>query len=428
MRVLLIDQFKERMALVRRAIASRMPDVEVTEYDAEQRGRPSDGFDWSLYDVVFLADDLGNHQSGLLWLKDFRTRPGFPAAVMIADTGAGTDATWASWSGADAVIGGSDLGSGRLVAALKAALAGHGGHADADRATERDNDEPTIIRSAKAIDPLAQLRPKYSYRGMRLIGQGGMSRVYLAERVEDGRTVVLKVLETSGAELEEVQRFVYEAQLISSIDSPYVVEIFEQAFTRKYGFIAMEFLSRGDLKQRIEHGIPYEVALLYLLQIAYALEAIHAVGIVHRDLKPANIMFRSDDSLALADFGVSKRMDLSSEFTAPGTLVGTLSYMSPEQVGARRVDSRSDLYSLGVVFFQMLTKRKPFVGKSPSKIIDQHLHGEIPRLPSQYDSVQPLLERLLAKDPADRFQSATELIGYLLPVCRATQPRQSASR
>ncbi len=421
MRILILDQSRERMVFVRRALASRLPDIEVTEYDAEQRGKPPASFDWSLYDLVILNDDLGAGISGIRWLREFRSQPGFPPAVVIVDLGDTSEINRASWGGADAVIGHTDLNAGNLLAALKAALARSIPEEAGEPESLPGDRTPNQIEELLKQDTEGQLQPHFEYTGLRLIGQGGMSRVYLAERVADGQSVVLKLLETESAEPEQLQRFIHEAELISSLDSPYVVKIFERAFTNRYGFIAMEFFSRGDLKQRIEHGIAPGDALLYLLQIAYALVAIHDVGIVHRDLKPANIMFRGDDSLALADFGVSKRMDLSSELTAPGTILGTLYYMSPEQVEARHLDSRSDLYSLGVLFFEMLTGRKPFVGSSPSQLLDLHLSAEIPRLPPESRSFQAVLNRLLAKAPEDRFQTAADLIDNIWPACRALQ-------
>ncbi len=427
MRILLVDQSKKRMAVLRRAIASRLPDVETTEYDAEQRGKPPQGFDWTLYDAVLFNEDLGNGESALRWLREYKAQPGFPPAVVIAELGNTAMIAGAKWAGADAVIAKADLNASNLVAAIKAAIA-QGAPQGGERVGHAPDDAPHLIKELQSKEPKTLQRPQSEYRGLRLIGQGGMSRVYLAERLEDQRMVVLKIVEMASAEPEQLQRFIHEAKLISSIDSPYVVKIFEHAFTNKYGFIAMEFFSRGDLKQRMEQGITPQDAVLYLLEIAYALEAIHAVGIVHRDLKPANIMFRADDSLALADFGVSMRTDMATELTAPGTLVGTLYYMSPEQVSARPVDSRTDLYSLGVLLFEMLMERKPFVGRSPKQLIDQHLHKEIPRLPPKYGSIQPVLNRLLAKDVEDRYQSASELIAHLLPACRSIRSRQTASR
>jgi serine/threonine-protein kinase PpkA len=212
---------------------------------------------------------------------------------------------------------------------------------------------------------------------------------------------------------EHLQRFIREGMLVSEVDSPHVVKIHEQGFTNKYGFIAMEFFGRGNLKQRIEQGIPKEDALNYLRFIASGLGAVHDVGIVHRDLKPANIMFRDDDSIALADFGISKRISVGSDLTCAGTVIGTPHYLSPEQAQGIPADQRSDLYSLGVIFYEMLTGRKPYHGDTVSALIFQHLHAPIPVLPVENADMQSLLAKLMAKDPKDRFKSTSQLLSVL---------------
>ena len=131
----------------------------------------------------------------------------------------------------------------------------------------------------------------------------------------------------------------------------------------------MEFFSRGDLKQRMERELSPEIAINYMTHIAYGLAAIHKIGIIHRDLKPANIMFRGDDSLALADFGISKRIDANEDLTTMGQILGTPHYMSPEQGEGRLVDIRSDIYSAGVLLFELLTGEKPFKGSTPASLI-----------------------------------------------------------
>jgi serine/threonine protein kinase len=175
----------------------------------------------------------------------------------------------------------------------------------------------------------------------------------------------------------------------------------------------MEFFGRGNLKQRIEQGIPKEDALNYLRFIASGLGAVHDVGIVHRDLKPANIMFRDDDSIALADFGISKRISVGSDLTCAGTVIGTPHYLSPEQAQGIPADQRSDLYSLGVIFYEMLTGRKPYHGDTVSALIFQHLHAPVPVLPVENADMQSLLAKLMAKDPKDRFKSTSQLLSVL---------------
>ncbi|MGH8598457.1 MAG: serine/threonine-protein kinase, partial [Gammaproteobacteria bacterium] len=218
-----------------------------------------------------------------------------------------------------------------------------------------------------------------------------------------------------------LQRFAHEADLIGKVNSPFVVRFLEHGFTDSYGYIAMEFFTRGDLKQRIEHGVTTDDAINYLVHIAYGLRAIHQLGIVHRDLKPGNIMFRSDDSLALADFGISKRLDETSELTKHGSVLGTPNYISPEQALGRIVGYQSDLYSAGVVLYEMLTGRKPYRAENAAALVYQHVHAEIPRLPLLVGRFQPIIDMLLAKDPTDRFANADDLIEALRTMTRMTQ-------
>jgi serine/threonine protein kinase len=213
------------------------------------------------------------------------------------------------------------------------------------------------------------------------------------------------------------QRFAQEAILLSEIDSPYVVKFYGHDFTPKYGYIAVEFFTRGDLKQRIENGVNREESLLYTLNIAFGLEAIHTRNIVHRDLKPGNIMFRSDDSLALADFGISKDLGRSRDLTKTGSILGTLNYLSPEQGLGQQVDQRTDLYGLGMIMFEMLAGEKAYRASSPGALVYKHLYADVPTLPSHLAKYQSIIDHLLAKDPADRYQTASELVVNLQPHC-----------
>jgi len=244
-----------------------------------------------------------------------------------------------------------------------------------------------------------------------------MSKVYHAEREEDSQSLVLKVLDLQNAPgPASVDRFVLEAELIAELDSPFVVKIFEHGLTEDYGFIAMEFFSRGDLKQRMEINIPPELAATYMLHIAYGLNEIHKTGVIHRDLKPANIMFRGDDSLALADFGISKKMDSGNQLTTLGQIMGTPHYMSPEQGEGLGIDIRTDLYSAGVMLYELLAKQKPFTAPSPAAMIYKHVNEDIPRLPEKLNRFQGLVDKLMAKKPDDRYSSARELIQALEPL------------
>jgi serine/threonine protein kinase len=175
----------------------------------------------------------------------------------------------------------------------------------------------------------------------------------------------------------------------------------------------MEYLPSGTLASRILEGLTSRTALRIVSQVARALDAIHSQGIVHRDLKPANILFRPDGRPVIVDFGLAKNLGWDSSLTVAGQLLATPRYMSPEQCLGHAVDARSDLYSLGAVFYEMLTGRKLFGTENVANLVNAHLHAPVPRLPDRLAGYQPIIDRLLAKDPRERFQSARELFAKI---------------
>lgn len=242
------------------------------------------------------------------------------------------------------------------------------------------------------------------------IGQGGQAMVYLAEREHDGLRVALKVLDKR-LRVDPIfrERFVREYKLLASLNNEHVAKIYDQGFAGDQAYIAMEFLPSGTLASRIHEGLSTRAALRLTLQIARALDAIHARGIVHRDLKPSNILFRADGRPVIVDFGLAKDLGVNSTLTIAGKLLATPRYMSPEQCMGREVDTRTDLYSLGVVVYEMLTGLKIFNAANPAELVRLHVNEPAPRLPSEIAVHQPFLDRLLAKKPEDRFQTAAEV-------------------
>jgi serine/threonine-protein kinase PpkA len=241
-----------------------------------------------------------------------------------------------------------------------------------------------------------------------------MSKVYLSERKQDKRSIVLKILELEKVQdINFIRRFTREAELVAHLNNPHIVKIYEYGFSNEFGFIAMEFFTRGDLQQRMEVGITLEQARDYIYHITLGLKAIHEIGVVHRDLKPANIMFRSDDSMAIGDFGISKQLDGNTDLTAADSVIGTPHYMSPEQGEGNPVDTRSDIYSTGIILYELLTGERPYKGSSAASLIYKHVYADIPTLPDELAQFQTIIDSLLAKSPDDRYQDVNELLKAL---------------
>ena len=403
------------MAVLRRLFAANDPTVEVTEHDPEQVGRPDRGFNWNLYDLLVIEEQLCGTESGLAWLALFSMEAELPPTMMLAEANDMFVASKVAEMPATRYVIKSEMTSDSLPEILESL-----------GVYERLASKPDPLnnsmyeRDRKIFGDLADFEGEVDngYKFVRLIGQGAHSRVYLAERLEDKLTLVLKIMDLRSIEdVTVTQRFAHEAAMIAEIDSPYVVKFYGHDVTPKYGYIAVEFFTRGDLKQRIENGVNLEEALLYTLNIAFGLEAIHTRNIVHRDLKPGNIMFRSDDSLALADFGISKHLGGSWDLTKTGSILGTLNYLSPEQGLGQTVDQRTDLYGLGMILFEMLTGEKAYHASSPGALVYQHLYADVPTLPEHLAKYQSIVDHLLAKDPADRYHSASELVANLQPHC-----------
>jgi eukaryotic-like serine/threonine-protein kinase len=414
MKILIIDDSSDFRALLRLYLNKELKEVEIIDYDFDKLGKPPENFDWSLYDILFLDYKLGLHEDGLKWLKEFKSKPGFPPTIVLTAEGDEYIAVKAIKLGAADYINKVDIKPKRIAEMVDEATEFS---KRTDTSQEREIDDATrIIKKVHNKDSVPDTGLDIGYKFVRMIGEGAMSKVYLAERVKDKMTVVLKVLDLTRVKVHEpklIKRFIQEANLISELNSPFVVDIYEHGLTDEYGYIAMEFFSRGDLKQRAELGLNHEIAIIYATHIAYGLEQIHSINVVHRDLKPANLMFRGDDSLALADFGISKKLDEVNDITTMGQILGTPHYMSPEQGEGVDVDARTDIYSLGVVLYELLAGDKPYSAATPAALIYQHVHAPIPRLPRALKQYQDIIDSLLAKKADDRIQTAREVITVL---------------
>jgi eukaryotic-like serine/threonine-protein kinase len=399
-RLLIVTDHTELGRALEQHVSIVWPDAECRIHAPLQSGRLHSGFNAVGYDVVLLDDRIERGQ-GEKWLDNLLHRNAFPPILYLARADDPALAQRVVKRGAIDCLTRERIDHRRMADVLRKAMV-------------QRREQLALLRTGPEAERLSQFGA-VTIRGHRFVRElavGGTSAVYLAESERAGEMVVLKVLRnspTAGDEHTQFTRFLQEYELISKVRHPNVVRIFDLGIADDHAYLAMEYFARGDLRSSIASGLDASEALSYLAQMAAALEVVHAVGVLHRDLKPGNIMLRADSSVALIDFGLAKHVQVDAEITATGEIFGTPYYMSPEQGHGQPLDERSDLYSIGVIFYEMLTRQKPYIAQSPMGVIYMHANAPIPLLPESLRSYQQLLNKLLAKDPVHRFASASAL-------------------
>jgi len=276
----------------------------------------------------------------------------------------------------------------------------------------RGNGDVRRVREALLMTETITI-PGYSIA--RKLGQGGMASVYLATQHSFERDVALKVMSPMlNSDPSFAARFKREARIVAQLSHASIVPVFDVGEHQSCHYLSMEYLSGGDLKHRLlqgEHDL--SLALNVCIALSAAVDVAHRKGFVHRDIKPENILFREDGTPVLTDFGIARAVDSGRSMTLAGMLVGTPDYMSPEQVKGLELDGRSDLYSLGIVFFEILTGAVPFKADSNLSVALKQLGEPLPALPAEYAAYQEFLDCLTAKDREQRFASGAEIIRAL---------------
>jgi serine/threonine protein kinase len=278
---------------------------------------------------------------------------------------------------------------------------------------ELDPTKKINTQSAKA-DSIAPDIQIPGYKIQRELGQGGMAHVYLAIQESFGREVALKVLSPHLADDEEFsKRFLREARIVSQLNHPNIVTVFDAGKHGKHHYMSMEYIPGKDLKH-LKDSISRKDAIRIVKDVARALDFAGTKGIVHRDVKPENIMIHQNDNrVILMDFGIAHGDDVTHGMTQTGKAIGTPHFMSPEQTKGLKVDHRSDIYSLGIVLFQLLAGHLPFDADSAVAVGIKHLTAPIPLLPGGLEIFQPIINHCLSKQPQHRYQKAAEVIAAL---------------
>lgn len=402
MRVLIIDDDEDLRNLLAHYIVQAWPQAQIDPYDPLARDMPDESFPLGSYDVVILDYMLGRGD-GLEWLRVFKARRDCPPILFL--TGAGNEiiAVRAMKAGADDYQRKQELTREKLVTSIR----------ELTQSKIEKTVRPEIAARMEGHNLGARIRIP-GIRVLRLIGEGGMSRVYLASRERDDEPLVVKILrsEVTG-DRNALARFMEEYSLVERIRSRNVARIFGHGVSEDHAYLVMEFFDGGDLNKRLAgKPLPPPDALQIFRELMFALGDIHEQGILHRDLKPQNLMFRADGSLAIVDFGIAKHID-SVDRTGHGEILGTPRYMSPEQVQGRALDLRTDIYSAGVLLYQMLVGRHLFDGETAVDVALHHINTPPPALPEEFAQYQRLLDKLLEKDRDARFRNADEVIGFL---------------
>lgn len=397
MRLLMIEDDARYCALIRHHLSCRWPDVELVVSSPVAHKIPAPEYIAQGFDAVLLAHEWPGGR-GLDWLKDFVARPRFAPIIFLSNRGEDAQALEALKHGAHAAIGKSKIEHAKLLDAL-ASAASKQVRARADWRTSSEASEAQRFGEAFIR----------GYRRIRRLAAGPVSELYLAESEQAGTLVVLKVARDYAAQNDldhSFRRFLQEYEIVQRIRHPAVVRLYDLGVSDEHAYLVMEYFRAGDLRRRLREPIEVREALETTMAIARALDGIHNAGVLHRDLKPGNVMLRDDGTLALIDFGLAKDAALAMEVTDRGMIFGTPHYMSPEQGHGEPIDVRSDLYSLGVMLFEMLVREKPYVAENPMAIIYKHRKEPVPRLPEPLAALQPLIDSLLAKSPDARPPSA----------------------
>jgi len=273
-------------------------------------------------------------------------------------------------------------------------------------------------------DPLVGQLLDGRYRVESRIARGGMASVYLALDVRLDRTVAVKVMHRSLAEDPQfVRRFIGEAKSVASLSHPNIVQVFDQGTDGAHVYLSMEYVPGRTLRDvlRRRGHLPAREALEMVIPVLAALGAAHQAGLIHRDVKPENVLLADDGRVKVVDFGLARAIEATNQ-TKTGMMIGTIGYMSPEQVTTGNADARSDVYAAGIMLFELLTGRQPYSGETPMSVAYRHVHETVPAPSSIVPDVPPVIDALVAaatdKDPAARPADATAMLVAAVEVHR----------
>jgi eukaryotic-like serine/threonine-protein kinase len=349
-------------------------------------------------------------------LNRLRSQPDCPPIVMlVADALIVNRASFIA-AGASDVLRKDALSSHRLRRTLISAMnADKANFADGNKATTRIiSPPPSYAKYTFIVDGERVALDIDGYRFLSLLASGPLAQVFFAEGIDSGKRVAIKIMTSVSLHAgREIAQMCDISARLRPLRARAVVDEVDAGIVGTFPYVVMEFLSHGDLRRRFKTRFSVAESVAMLQHILLAATQLHSRGVCHADLKPESIFFRPDGSVTLIDFNISVPFGQSVRYSAFGDVLGTPTYMSPEQGAGGPVDAKSDLYSAGVIFYEALTGVPPFVGDTPAQTIYRHLHDEIPLLPTNCRHLQPVVDQLLAKTASERFADADTAIAAL---------------
>lgn len=409
-RISVIDGAYGSRRLVSMFVRQRWPNAMIEEVDPFSQTMHGAGITFAVRGDLLIVGGIGSHGEAIDALEHTRAIPECPPVILLVNSDMEASARDLAEAGASAVLFRDALSARDLI--------------DAATRLVRREDEALPLDPAHAYLPSPQSRGTFTltvngkphnarierYRALGKLAGNELNQVFAAERLTGRKRAVIKVM--TGMPLgdrKQLGSFIELYGYLASKEQRCIVKVLDGGITDNFPYMVFEDLGSGDLRRRMDAPLAPQDALRILHRLAMALAVVHADKLAHMDLKPENVFFRDDGSVVLIDFTIATHFGSVTGMSIIGEVMGTPGYMSPEHGQGLAVDGHSDLYSIGVMFYEMLVGEKPYNAESAAVLIYKHIHDEIPLLPKRLHEYQPIVDRLMAKRPEDRCQTAEEL-------------------
>lgn len=433
-RVVLVDGSSGYRHLISSYLITNWPDAVIEAIDPFSQTMRGPGMAFGATGDVIIIGGIGTGSEAISVLERLRKRSACPPVILLVAQALMAESAALIAAGATGILCKDALSKNSLCQLINACL------------TSSALEQHDLPLSATAINDHVPACGNFSfvqgherinlniegYRCLASLSSKPMAQVFYAESMRNQERVVIKIPTISPySDSHGIERFCLRFKFVSSLQGHDVVRYRDAGVVGPWPYVVLEYLAHGDLRSRIKPETPVHQHLKTMLKLAAALTTFHTGGLAHLDLKPENIFFRkqplssnnantsktteADDDLVLIDFNISTPFGGMAKIPANAAVLGTPAYMSPEQGQGLAIDGRSDLYSAGVIFYEMLTGEKPYTAQNDAALLFCHIHDEIPLLPKRVRDFQPIIDGLLAKRPDERFVSAADLTAALKP-------------